>query len=437
MAVDGGDRPFGGDPEQVVIEKDGVFKVVSALEVHAEGDVTDEAQEVDVPGPDSSTEQKNSGDVDTVVHQERHEAQDESTIEAKQNIPDEGLPIPQKDPEAAADASPTVTSQPETDRNLDSVAQSLDVPLSVHEHPEEPGSSSVSKHGEAESELPLPPNGSEEETPAVSLHEQPAIAQPPPHSSEGPVETAASSTAPPSAKEEDSYKKALNGGQVNEISPSASGEQRPEDSNKPCPQQATTLAPEAVAKEQQQADSVVIGQPENISSAPPAAKTPQTKTRTGGQRNLSAPVAQQTRGREASASANQERKRMNEMAFEAWLSKKNKEVLRRRELERKPGPSPEEIEQKKRENELAFQHWLVAKRRQASATARIQSSSTAKADTSAEDKEKENYVAWQSWLGKKLEQKRLENQLQAQQEKEMQELSKKTDPDVCQQAFKE
>ena len=98
---------------------------------------------------------------------------------------------------------------------------------------------------------------------------------------------------------------------------------------------------------------------------------------------------------------------MNKMAFEAGLSKKNKEVLRRSEFETKPGPSPEEIEQKKQENELAFQHWLAEKRRQASATMRIQSSSTAKADISSEDKEKENYIPWQGWLAKKMEQKRM------------------------------
>ena len=112
------------------------------------------------------------------MHQEG-QAQDEYTIEAKQNIPNEGVLIQKKDAEAA-DKSPTVTSQPKTDHNLESIAQSLDVLLSVHEHPEEPASSYVSCHGEAESETPLPQNGPAEKTPAVSLHEQPVIAQPPP-----------------------------------------------------------------------------------------------------------------------------------------------------------------------------------------------------------------------------------------------------------------
>ena len=147
---------------------------MSALEVHAEGDGTDETQETGVPGPDSSIEHQNSGDVDTVVHLEG-QAQDKSTIEGKRDIPDEGVLIQKKDPEAT-DTSPTVTIQPKTDYYLESVAQSLAVPLPAHEGPEETASSSVAYHREAKSELPLPQNGLAKTTPAVSLREQPAIA---------------------------------------------------------------------------------------------------------------------------------------------------------------------------------------------------------------------------------------------------------------------
>ena len=118
--------------------------------------------------------------------------------------------------------------------------------------------------------------------------------------------------------------------------------------------------------------------------------------------------------------SDEEREKMNEAAYDAWLTKKDMEVLnRRREISSKSST----IENKKERCEQAYQAWLEGKAKEARIN---KAKDSVKSDTNSSKGIKDsNHAAVQMWLVKKSNQVRRESKLMAEKMKEEEQKKKR------------
>lgn len=416
--------PLGNDQEEVLIEKDGVFELVSALEVHAERDRMEETEQIAHADSPYSNSFENSSTVSTIARRVGV-VENEPDIERQQELTAGAVSRSLKDP-GVVDLSPVISDQSKISRNQteEPSTQLYDPPLSADDKPGKAVPSSAVIQEGLETAPPSLENGPVKTTPTtVFLQDQPSAAQPP--SSEKPAETTVVSKEQPRVKETGSSRKGMDQGLLTEPL-STAGDQ--------ISQEVSGPRPAAELPSQRPLSRVPSTQPGSLSSPSPAVNVPDRQVQASRVRTVSVPAARLARAKGA-GSMNQEKRKMNELAFEAWLKKKNNDVWKRRELERKQASSPQEIERKE-ENERAFRHWLETKKRQPSAQPRLQSPPAAQQNISGKDQEKRNLEAWQIWLTRKLDEKRRENQLETRRKNEM-ELAGRGDPDVSRWAYKE
>lgn len=148
-------------------------------------------------------------------------------------------------------------------------------------------------------------------------------------------------------------------------------------------------------------------------------------------RIISAPATRMT-GRQ-SREVDEEKLRMNEQAFQSWLSKKNKELFEQLRQERlKTRKSEEEISRKKEENEQAFKHWLAMKQNQLVRKPADKSLPV----INEEEERKRKEESFESWVSQKREQKRLQEDSCRRRIVEVEQTARKIDPEIAQAAYK-
>lgn len=134
-----------------------------------------------------------------------------------------------------------------------------------------------------------------------------------------------------------------------------------------------------------------------------------------------------------SREVDEEKLRMNEQAFQSWLSKKNKELFEQLRQERlKTRKSEEEISRKKEENEQAFKHWLAMKQNQLVRKPADKSLPV----INEEEERKRREESFESWVSQKREQKRLQEDSCRRRIVEVEQTARKIDPEIAQAAYK-
>ena len=128
----------------------------------------------------------------------------------------------------------------------------------------------------------------------------------------------------------------------------------------------------------------------------------------------------------------EERERLNEKAFQAWLNKKVHDEIseRRRKLE-EDASSKKTREDKKVLNEKAFQSWVAKKRC-------LSRSEQKDIPQQTEDKHsmRNNEEAYEMWLKRKREEKYSIKETERHNKQEEKEIAQRTDPHLAQQAYK-
>lgn len=128
-----------------------------------------------------------------------------------------------------------------------------------------------------------------------------------------------------------------------------------------------------------------------------------------------------------------ERRKRNEAAFKAWLTKKNEAIEERRKLETsKQKLAEEELRQKRERNETAFQAWLASKTREQKLGGKESrpKTSISKCDEAASS------AAFEHWLDHKRIQQRKELGETQRRQREEEEAARKADPTIVEQAYK-
>lgn len=127
----------------------------------------------------------------------------------------------------------------------------------------------------------------------------------------------------------------------------------------------------------------------------------------------------------------------NQEAFEAWLTKKNEQIVAQRKSERSKQsyPTPEEIRRKKEDCEASFQAWLAKKKKQIE-EGRTKKRKELSRPTTGHTRQ-ECSEAFKAWLDTKKihefeERKNREAKLKQQQEE-----ASKVRPDLAKQAYRE
>ena len=128
-----------------------------------------------------------------------------------------------------------------------------------------------------------------------------------------------------------------------------------------------------------------------------------------------------------------ERKKRNEAAFKAWLSRKNEALEERRKLEiSKQKLTEEELRQKRERNEAAFQAWLASKNREQKLGGKESRPTTSipKCDKAASS------AAFEHWMNRKRMQHQRELEENHKRQREEEEAARKADPTIVDQAYK-
>ena len=128
-----------------------------------------------------------------------------------------------------------------------------------------------------------------------------------------------------------------------------------------------------------------------------------------------------------------ERELLNEKAFQRWIERKNAELLAQREAERKKMVSKESMETKLERNRKAFESWLRNKQRLLSA----QSIKESDREKEKEERRKQNEDSFRVWLNKKSKQRAMSAKIENVKQNEINELAKKTEPNIAEKAYKE
>ncbi len=127
------------------------------------------------------------------------------------------------------------------------------------------------------------------------------------------------------------------------------------------------------------------------------------------------------------------RRERNEVAFAAWLARKNSELMERRNSEKgKHQTSEEELKLKRERSEAAYQAWLSSKKGFKSQ----EKLSTPTASVMPVSEEKSS-AAFVSWVSRKQRQRQLEKELEQKRNAEQEEAAGKVAPDLVEQAYKE
>jgi hypothetical protein len=159
-------------------------------------------------------------------------------------------------------------------------------------------------------------------------------------------------------------------------------------------------------------------------------------------RTQSAPGSRSTRSsrrwkEEEEAEEEERRKRVSEAAFNAWITRKNEEVMERRKQERAKLSSKVEDEQKKKEMcDLVYKNWLEAKNKQYQTQRARETLSRPSTSVPRRDEE---YCrqAFENWMKKKRTQYLEEMKKQCMRSQEMEEAAERADPSVIDKAYKE
>ena len=128
-----------------------------------------------------------------------------------------------------------------------------------------------------------------------------------------------------------------------------------------------------------------------------------------------------------------ERKKRNEAAFKAWLSRKDEALEERRKLEiSKQKLTEEELRQKRERNEAAFQAWLASKNREQKLGGKESRPTTSipKCDKAASS------AAFEHWMNRKRMQHQRELEENHKRQREEEEAARKADPTIVDQAYK-
>ena len=131
----------------------------------------------------------------------------------------------------------------------------------------------------------------------------------------------------------------------------------------------------------------------------------------------------------------QEKKKLNEQAFQAWLSKKNKEISQRFKQEKlKEKKSEEGIGRKKEENEQAYKAWLAMKHSQLIALSR---SKEKKLPVINEEEEKKRIdESFETWLSQKRVQRKQEEEVGRKKTEEVEQVARRVDSEIASAAYK-
>lgn len=135
-----------------------------------------------------------------------------------------------------------------------------------------------------------------------------------------------------------------------------------------------------------------------------------------------------------------DRKKMNDSAYDSWLTKKNIEILdRRRRDNSRENPTTEEQEQKREMCQQVYRAWLDRKAREVREI-KSKKKEASRSGTSTTRSLNESLVsgasAFQSWLENKRKQKQRESELMARKFKEEEEVAKKVNTSVCKEAYR-
>lgn len=163
-------------------------------------------------------------------------------------------------------------------------------------------------------------------------------------------------------------------------------------------------------------------------------KKSNTKSSTNVPRTTSAPSSRLP-DKKLTTAEEEEKQRLNEQAFQAWLSKKNKEIVQRLKQEKlKEKKSEEEIDRKKEENELAYKAWLAMKHSQLIALSR---SKEKKLPVINEEEEKKRIdESFETWLSQKRVQRKQEEEVGRKKTEEVEQVARKVDPEIASAAYK-
>ena len=129
-----------------------------------------------------------------------------------------------------------------------------------------------------------------------------------------------------------------------------------------------------------------------------------------------------------------EQKRRNEAAFSAWLTSKNEELAKRRQMERQECRMKEEnLMHKQSLNEAAYKAWLE---RKASELQMKRKSASRPATSVAKVDEAAKQAAFEAWLESKRKEHRQKMETEREKRSQEEEKAKNSDPTLVEQAYK-
>ena len=165
-------------------------------------------------------------------------------------------------------------------------------------------------------------------------------------------------------------------------------------------------------------------------------KKSNTKSNANVPRTTSAPASRSPE-KKLTTAEEQEKLRLNEQAFQSWLSKKNKDITERLKQERlKEKKSEEEIGRKKEENEQAYKAWLAMKHSQLIALSRRKETNFPVIDEEEEEKKRID-ESFETWLSQKRVQRKQEEEVGRKKTEEVEQVARKIDPEIASAAYKQ
>lgn len=154
------------------------------------------------------------------------------------------------------------------------------------------------------------------------------------------------------------------------------------------------------------------------------------------ERTTSAPELRMT-ARRRRIEAEIERRKRNEAAYNAWLTKKNAQIAEQCKLERVNNRpvTREELQRKREQCKNAYTSWLGNKKKEATQM-RIYERAIKSATVGANVQEQSSTVAFQKWLEQKQLQRRKEHEIANRKIKEEEEIAVNIHPDIANQAYR-
>ena len=194
---------------------------------------------------------------------------------------------------------------------------------------------------------------------------------------------------------------------------------------------------------QDQLSTVVSKDPTNVSmeNHPPSAEIDKLESYVSGAKNSS--IASSGWERPKSESFKQQwgkremdKKQRNELAFKAWLEKKDAQVAERRRLERVNAKvsTKEEQQQRMQQCRLAYKAWLENKTKEIRER-RLQERAAKSAQGTSNYPKVQSTLSFQQWMEQKDHQRQKDQELEIRRNKEAEEIAVKVDPSLAERAY--